>query len=106
MNEILNKLVEEEADYLTQRLYNGFFKTNCKSFFESGAQYALSHQWISVDEALPENDDWVIVMYDNGLMEVRKGIYVRFNRPFAESLKITHWLLIPKLEMNGSNENE
>jgi len=32
-----------------------------ESAFEKGAEYALSHQWISVEEALPEYDEAVIV---------------------------------------------
>lgn len=96
MNDILKKRIEEAAnDKFTDNTfaYNGFIV---------GAEYALSHQWISVKEALPENEDWVIVMYDIGLMEVRKGIYIRVNKPIAENLKITHWLPIPNFETKES----
>lgn len=34
-----------------------------ESAFEKGAEYALSHQWISVDEALPELMERVLVAY-------------------------------------------
>ena len=100
MNEILKKRIEEGmADY-ADNLYPKYFPQHsiARAAFIAGAEYALSHQWISVEEALPENEDWVIVMFDIGLMEVRKGIYVRINKPLAENLKITHWMPIPEFK--------
>ena len=100
MNEILKKRIEEGmADY-ADNLYPKYFPQHsiARAAFIAGAEYALSHQWISVEEALPENEDWVIVMYDIGLMEVRKGIYIRVNKPIAENLKITHWMPIPEFK--------
>ena len=101
MNEILKKRIEE-VPYKKIHPYNMEVNDAYNKGFEDGAEYALSHQWISVNEALPETDDWVIVMFDIGLMEVRKGIYVRINKPLAENLKITHWMPIPKFETNVS----
>ena len=95
MNEILKKRIEEAAnDYVSKKIIG------LSEDFENGAEYALSHQWISVEEALPKSEDWVIVMYDVGLMEVRKGIYVIVNKPLCENIKITHWMPIPKFETN------
>lgn len=95
MNEILKKRIEKAAkDYVSKKIIG------LSEDFENGAEYALSHQWISVEEALPKSEDWVIVMYDVGLMEVRKGIYVRVNKPLCENIKITHWMPIPKFETN------
>ena len=104
MNEILKKRIEEAAGkrsfkYLSQnRIEELELGCHYEAGFIDGAEYALYNQWISVNEALPETDDWVIVMFDIGLMEVRKGIYVRINKPLAENLKITHWMPIPKFE--------
>ena len=108
MNEILKKRIEEAAGkrsfkYLSQdRIEELELGCHYEAGFIDGAEYALSHQWISVKETLPENEDWVIVMYDIGLMEVRKGIYIRVNKPIAENLKITHWLPIPNFETKES----
>lgn len=104
MNKILKKRIEEAAGkrsfkYLSQdRIEELELGCHYEAGFIDGAEYALSHQWISIEEALPESEDWVIVMYDIGLMEVRKGIYVRVNKPICGGIKITHWLPIPKFE--------
>lgn len=63
-----------------------------ESAFEKGAEYALSHQWISVEEALPQDEENVIVSMA-GVPIIGKGIHVK------ENLKhITHWMPIPKLD--------
>lgn len=93
------------SDY-ADNLYPKYFPQHsiARAAFQAGANFALSHQWISVEEALPESEDWVIVMYDVGFMKVYKGIYVRINKPICESIKITHWLPIPKFETKEKEE--
>lgn len=57
MNEIIKERIEEAAnDRYTDNTfaYKGFI---------DGAEYALSHQWISVEEALPELMERVLVAY-------------------------------------------
>ena len=69
MNEILKKRIEEAADkhsfkYLSQdRIEELELGCHYEAGFMEGAQYALSHQWISVDEALPELMERVLVAY-------------------------------------------
>ena len=41
----------------------------CKGFFH-GAEYALSHQWITVEEALPKNNEDVICLLKDGRMYI------------------------------------
>lgn len=36
--------------------------------FMEGADFALSHQWVSVEEELPENDEDVLVALIHGIM--------------------------------------
>lgn len=85
MNEILKKRIERKADFLTDNL-------NYKVFFETGAEYALAHQWISVEEALPEDKEYIIVLIA-GTPIIARGIHLK------ENLKdITHWMPIPKFE--------
>ena len=96
MNEILKKRIDN-VPY--KKVLPIDVNDAYKEGFKNGAEYALSHQWIRVEEALPKSEDWVIVMYDVGLMEVRKGIYVRVNKPLCENIQITHWMPIPKFEM-------
>ena len=61
-----------------------------KEGFKNGAEYALSHQWISVDEALPEANENVLTLI-GGVPVVAKGYHVR-----ARLRDITHWMPIHK----------
>ena len=69
MNEILKKRIEEAAGkssfkYLSQDGIEELeLECHYNAGFIEGAEYALSHQWISVDEALPELMERVLVAY-------------------------------------------
>ena len=86
MNEILKKRIEEAAnDRYTDNTfaYKGFI---------DGAEYAISHQFISVEDALPEANENVLALI-GGVPVVAKGYHVR------ERLRgLTHWMYIPKFE--------
>lgn len=62
--------------------------------FNEGAEYALSHQFISVEEALPEANENVLALI-GGVPVVAKGYHVR-----ARLRDISHWMPIPKFEPN------
>ena len=86
MNEILKKRIEEAAnDKYTDNTfaYKGFI---------DGAEYALSNQWISVEEAMPEANENVLALIGS-VPVVAKGYHVR-----ARLRDITHWMPIPKFE--------
>ena len=94
MNEILKKRIEEGmADY-ADNLYPKYYPQHsiARAAFIAGAEYALSHQWISVDEALPEDEEHVLALV-NGVPIVAKGIHVKENLKY-----ISHWMPIPKFE--------
>ena len=98
MNEILKKRIEEAAEkcsfkYLSQdRIGELELECHYEAGFIDGAEYALSQQWISVDEALPQDEENAIVSMA-GVPIIGKGIHVK------ENLKhITHWMPIPKLD--------
>lgn len=61
MNEILKKRIEVAADDFSRNESPYYYQA-----FIDGAEYALSHQFISVDEALPKYDETVIVAWYNG----------------------------------------
>ena len=100
MNEILKKRIEEAADTEMSQYYNDDeypcgikdIQSDFKEAFKRGAEYALSHQWISVDEALPEDEEHVLALV-NGVPIVAKGIHVKENLKY-----ITHWMPIPKFD--------
>ena len=93
MNDILKKRIEEAAVEHADRIpQSDERKEYSREDFIAGAYHALSHQLISVDKALPEDDEYVIALI-SGVPVISKGIHVR------EELKdITHWMPIPKFE--------
>lgn len=94
MNEILKKRIEE-ACISGSKQYSDTSKYSKVGYlrgFNEGAEYALSHQWISVDEALPEDEEHVLALV-NGVPIVAKGIHVKENLKY-----ITHWMPIPKFD--------
>ena len=129
MNKILQKRIEEAAKKYNARAYSPFddpyelskeFERDCYCFKE-GANYALSNQWISVEEALPEDDRCCLVMYEDGGIVVAKynngswwwqdGFVVGRNSQgdlmYSSSCKvpdglITHWM--PIHELKGGEE--
>lgn len=77
--------------------------------FKEGAEYALNHQWISVDEELPpRNEDityvdfseHVLVRIDfEGNIIHRTACYDYANKRWTMYSKfVTHWMSIPPLE--------
>ena len=99
MNEILKKRIEE-ACIAGSKQYSDTSKYSKVGYlrgFNEGAEYALSHQWISVEEALPEANENVLALID-GVPVVAKGYHVR-----ARLRDITHWMPIPKFNPDKPN---
>ena len=94
MNEILKKRIEEAELAFADREYEvGEIDHDalCKGFFH-GAEYALSHQWISVEDALPEYEEDVLALI-GGAPVIARGYHVRAGLKYN-----THWMPIPKFE--------
>ena len=91
MNEILKKIVKS-VPY--KKVLPIDVNDAYKEGFKNGAEYALSHQWINVDEALPEANENVLALI-GGVPVVAKGYHVR-----ARIRGISHWMPIPKFEPN------
>ena len=127
MNEILKKRIEE-ARIEGSRHYNpnvskysqgkqvGYLRG-----FNEGAEYALSHQWISVEEALPEYGELVLVkhmpiasVYDYQISTslsyrekstigdrwIINGMSWLVNKKNKEDNTVLAWMPIPKFELN------
>lgn len=62
MNEILKKRIEK-VPYKKIHPYNTEVNDAYNKGFEDGVEYILSNQWISVEEALPELMERVLVAY-------------------------------------------
>lgn len=105
MNEILKKRIDN-VPY--KKVLPIDVNDAYKEGFKNGAEYILSHQWISVEDALPEYDELVIVAfgYDDYALSHRS------NNPNALTDKngfcnygykeVLSWLPIPKFEPKSS----
>ena len=110
MNEILKKRIEEAAGkssfkYLSQ---DGIEELDLECHYEAGfmegAEYVLSHQWISVEESLPEYEEDVLIAYGDD----EYGLCHRSNSPDVLTdingfcnyayKEVLAWLPIPKFE--------
>ena len=87
-----------------------------KSAFEKGAEYALSHQWISIDEALPDDSEIALFIDQYGSMQLLTMNDIRGQNKILDAMlmgvprglleesivcldKIVAWMPIPKLNL-------
>lgn len=74
-------------------------QSDFKEAFQKGAEYALSHQWISVKEALPNNHDYVLAGYkDSVFMAWCRRQYNEWHDIYGFELNVDRWMPIPKNE--------
>ena len=98
MNEILKKRIEEAAINGSKHYdpniskYSQGKQVGYIRGFNEGAEYAISHQFISVEEALPEANENVLTLI-GGVPVIARGYHVR-----ARIRGISHWMPIPKFE--------
>ena len=122
MNEILQKRIEAESNkYMEEAIeMNGVVGDNLhykdlKTCFIEAADFALQNQWISVGEALPEENRIIALLSKNycgkdNCYEILHRIakeYVDLKHPDGyydlcgenvPTSAITHWMSIPSLE--------
>ena len=124
MNEILKKRIEEAAGkcsfkYLSQdRIEELELGCHYEAGFIAGAEYTLSHQWISIEEALPKTGELVLVKHKPiasthyyqddmsiayiqnqgtyGIRWIINGMSWKINRDNIDDNTVTHWMPIPK----------
>ena len=106
MNEILQKRIEEAAhEYIQSDAVAPENMQIAFGDFINGAKWALQNQWISVDEALPEEefDDGyefvlVIVKEDEETLYYDTDYISNGKWELHNSDKVTHWMPIPPLK--------
>ena len=117
MNEILKKRIEEAAINGSKHYdpniskYSQGKQVGYIRGFNEGAEYALSHQWISVEEAMPELNEEVLVLFPDGSASVALR-HKTFNAFGGDAIVwrngdytyddswIKFWMPIPKFEPN------
>ena len=113
MSEILKKRIEEGADHfahLYPKVSVADVITFRKDAFAAGARFALSNQWISVDEALPDYEEDVLVIDKLGVENTGYYFNHRSNNPMVKTYKngfcdigfeeVEYWMPVPKFETN------
>ena len=106
MNEILKKRIEKLAYSACRDIADIVLREQNIFSIKFGAEYALSHQWISVDEALPKEDSSV---YMNVYVEVDTGHGIEHCVLLAtytsgkfscetKHVKVIGWMPIPEFE--------
>lgn len=108
MNEILKKRIEEAAYSACRDIADISLREQNIFSIKLGAEYALSHQFISVDEALPEYNKAVLIIDKTGIEG--NGVYFnhRSNNPIVNTYEngfcdiglseVMYWCEVPKFE--------
>lgn len=113
MNEILKRIQKKRIEQLPYRKIHPYMADVNDAYdqgFEDGAEFALKNQWISVDEALPEEDPdcnkWLLVLVRGNTEDggtnyfLQLGLY-RGNGRFScetRNIKVVAWMLVPETE--------
>lgn len=86
----INQAAEEYVN--NNPFYHPYTVIATRESFKDGIIYALSHQWVSVDERLPEDDVLVVVWIENSAILAdfcEKGKWHYYG--------VRYWLPIPPL---------
>lgn len=122
MDEILRKRIEDFASEYAERMYKNSTdgeKRAAKHDVIKGAEFILCRQWISVDEALPDDNEITLFIDQHGSMQLLTMSDIRKQNEiwdkilmgtpidlFEESIvrldKIVAWLPISKFETKSN----
>lgn len=120
MNEILKKRIEEAAINGSKHYdpniskYSQGKQVGYIRGFNEGAEYALSRQWISVEDVLPKYDEAVLVIDKTGIEGT--GVYFnhRSNNPMVKTYEngfcdigmseVMYWCEVPKFETKDKED--
>ena len=108
MDEILRKKIEQAAIDGSKHYdpnvskYSQGKQVGYVRGFNAGAEFALSHQWISIDEALPECSVMVLVKDKYGNYDIaylsKKGYWIAND---GKEIIVSFWMSIPKFEQQS-----
>lgn len=116
MNEILKKRIDKKLKRAENRLiaseqpYDAKFLAAVHELVIRATEFALKNQWISVDEALPEEDPdctkWLLVLVrvqteeDSTRDILQLGLYCGNGKFSCETrnIKAVAWMPIPEME--------
>lgn len=112
---MIDQKIEKAAQEYDQRLVNEYdqdlpelslcdLKFDCQNAFIAGAQVALQNQWVSVEDALPEEETIVTAHSPNGRIDV----LIYHDREFVDELGQAHCIdyFIPIPQLNPEKEEK
>lgn len=119
MNEILRKKIEDFTSEYAERVYKNSTdgeKRASKHDVIKGAEFILCRQWISIDEALPDDDEIALFIDQHGSMQLLTMNDIRGQNKILDAMlmgvprglleesivcldKIVAWMPIPKLNL-------
>ena len=122
MNKILRKKIEQAAIDGSKHYdpnvskYSQGKQVGYVRGFNAGAEFALSHQWISIDEALPDDNEIALFIDQHGSMQLLTMNDIRGQNKILDAMlmgvsrdlleesivrldKIIAWMPIPKLNL-------
>jgi len=120
-----DKEIEKAAEECVNNTLNGYriemelredLEVDGINLFKDAVEYALSHQWVSVEDRLPEDEHAVLVQCEVDLSNVIDeykedlayaiGYYYdgvwHFPDDWYYDCKVNHWMPIPKLRKGGN----
>lgn len=101
MNEILKKRIQN-IPYRITRVGNGENDAYNEGV-RHGAEWMLSHMWISVEEALPDNQDYVLARYNGSIfMAWYRARNNMWHNIYGIEMDIDRWMPIPELKTNDN----
>lgn len=95
----MKQQIEKEAQEYADRFIGSTERKCRRSAFMDGANFALSHQWVSVDERLPEPHEEVLTYTVNAIDENAVAYYdgEDWYNTYGEHIRPHYWLPIPQL---------
>ena len=107
MNNTLKNRIEAEARSFADRIYPPSYPQHsiARAAFAEGAKYALSHQWIGVDEALPEESDVFLIVHVE-ICTMGEIVNASMLATYAcgrfscesNNIRVTRWMPIPEMQ--------
>ena len=120
MNEIQKKRIEEAAREGSKHYdpnvskYSQGKQVGYLRGFNEGAEYALSYQFISVEDALPEYNKAVLIIDKTGIEGNGRYFNHRSNNPIANTYEngvcdiglseVMYWCEVPKFETKDKED--
>lgn len=102
-DELSYDLAECHVDYLDDAKLYTDYDTMAQKLISRG--YRRQSGWVSVNDKLPQNNEWCLLFHDNG--QIMIGWYNSIHKTFIEGCvespnEVTHWMPLPEPPKGGA----